>query len=150
MLLPVLTFACVGLLLIGYAVISTLFIRRSRTWVRVEGQIQSSDIEEVEVIAAHYSLWRPSVHYSYGVGGQIKTGSKLTLDKLSHRFTSKSDVQKFLAQYPNHAAVPIYVSASGDAVLLSDIDRPRKSHYFTVGSAGGLILILGLALGFIF
>ena len=145
----VLIFVCVGLLLIGYAAISAVSARKSREWISVTGQVISCEIEELEVIGARYSLWRPCIHYSYEFEGHRKTSSKLALDNLSHRFEARGKAQKFLEKYPKDKILSVYLSSDGDAVLINDIDWPRKSHYLAIGLAGLIVLASGMAFALI-
>jgi hypothetical protein len=147
-----LVFVCIGALLIAYAVTAALFYRKSRKWVCKQGQVVSTDLEEFPGVGrfTRYSIWRPRIHYSYETDKVQKFDSKLALDKHSYEFVNKGAAQKFLEQYPKHRSVPVYLSANGDAVLLNDIDWPRKSHYLAIGLAGVLIATLGLALAVLF
>lgn len=137
-------------MLTAYAFISVTLVRKSRKWHCVTGLVISTEIEKLEVVGALYSLWRPRVHYSYEVNGLQKIDSRLALDNSSYKFNTKSQAQLFIAKYPKDMVVQVYLSAQGSAVLLNDIDWPRKSHYLAVGLAGVIITALGLFLALIF
>ncbi|MCA9928999.1 MAG: DUF3592 domain-containing protein [Anaerolineales bacterium] len=133
--------AVVGVLLIGYTVMTGYVAVQSRGWPVVNGRITQSEM----TMSREYgrSLWSGQIQlhfaYVYEVDGEPLTGSRVWLGNTA--VLQKFTIQRILSAYPPDAVVPVAYSPGRPALALLE---PGLHWPILVPVVVGLLLILPL------
>lgn len=92
-------FLAAGLTLLGWSLPGFLQAQSSQSWPSVPSRVVLSEIDENHTLGLNaLILYRPDIHFTYEVGGQIFTGRRLSLADVST--PDWSSARDTISRYP--------------------------------------------------
>ncbi len=138
-----------ALILSGFG--SLLGYREQAKWIEGTARLTSVNEREEEVAVSEYSrikYYYPEMEYEYMTNGALRSGKSVSIEKENvwvpevNKWGDPTPEEKrwWLAFKPGDE-IPVYINPSdeGEAVLVRDVIKARRSHHLAL-TAGGFLL----------
>jgi hypothetical protein len=137
-------FSLIGWLMIVQGAEQIRLTRAVLQWPTAEGVIEASEAYPVE--GSQGARWRPHVTYSYTVGGQVVTATRVALGKAALE-ADQAAAEHYLRLYPRGSAVQVFFNPRQLTESVIDARTPRTVYVNLVFGAvlalvGPLLLVL--------